>query len=238
MRDREREHGSTAEGRNGGTAAERHGSTAAERVLRRRTASLAEALDSLAGLAGPLRAVTEVVADCYRAGGRVLVAGNGGSAAETQHLTGELLGRLRSDRERDALAAVALTADTATLTAVANDYGYDEVYARQVSGLGRPGDVLVVLSTSGRSANLVRAVEVAAERGLRTVGLLGRGPAPLHVACDHAVAVPSDDVATVQECHLLLVHVLVEAVEDVLGAVRPGSRAAPARVALGAAALS
>jgi phosphoheptose isomerase len=209
-----------------------HGSTSVERVLGRRTASLGEALDALAGLAGPLRAATEVVADCYRAGGRVLVAGNGGSAAEAQHLTGELLGRLRSDRERDALAAVALTADTATITAVANDYGYDEVFARQVAGLGRPGDVLVVLSTSGRSANLVRAAEVAAERGLRTVGLLGRGPAPLHVACDHAVAVPSDDVATVQECHLLLVHVLVEAVEDVLGAV--GGGAAPARVALGA----
>jgi phosphoheptose isomerase len=208
---------------------ERERTAAVERVVRRRVSSLTQALEVLAGLTPQVRAATDVIAECYRGGGRVLVAGNGGSAAEAQHLTAELLGRLRADRERDALAAVALTADTATLTAVANDYGYDEVFARQVAGLGRPGDVLVVLSTSGRSANLVRAVEVAAERGLRTVGLLGTGPAPLHVACDHAVAVPSDDVATVQECHLLLVHVLVEAVEDALGAVRAE---APAELAL------
>jgi phosphoheptose isomerase len=206
---------------------ERDGHGAAERVLQGRVASLTAALEVLPGLIGPVRAAAEAIADCYRGGGRVLVAGNGGSAAEAQHLTGELLGRLRSDRERDSLAAFALTADTATLTAVANDYGYDEVFARQVAGLGRPGDVLVVLSASGRSANLVRAAEVAAERGLRSVGLLGRGPAPLHVAVDLAVAVPSDETATVQECHLLLVHVLVEAVEDLLGLVAAREQVAP-----------
>lgn len=177
---------------------------------------LREALGHLAALEPALRTSTEAIARSMLAGGKLLAAGNGGSAAEAQHLTSELVGRLHPARERYALPAVALHADTSTLTAVANDYGYEEVFARQVQGIGAPGDVLVVLSTSGASPNLVRAVDVARERGIATIGLLGRTRRPLHERCDHVLAAPSDNLSTVQECHLLLVHVLAEYVEHEL----------------------
>jgi phosphoheptose isomerase len=185
-------------------------------ILEDHANTLRGALDELGALDEPLRAAAESIAQSYRSGGKLLVAGNGGSAAEAQHLTGELIGRLQPSRERRPLPAVALHADTSTLTAVANDYGYQEIFARQVDGIGRTGDVLVVLSTSGASGNLVRAVEVARQCGITTVGLLGRDRRPLHEQCDHVLAVPSDNLAAVQECHLILVHVLVEHVENAL----------------------
>jgi phosphoheptose isomerase len=185
-------------------------------ILEDHANTLRDALVDLGALDEPLRAAAGSIAQSFRSGGKLLAAGNGGSAAEAQHLTGELIGRLQPARERRALPAVALHADTSTLTAVANDYGYEEIFARQVEGIGRPGDVLVVLSTSGASPNLVRAVEVAQEQGITTVGLLGRGPRPLHERCDHVLAAPSDSLAAVQECHLILVHVLVEHIEDAL----------------------
>lgn len=180
---------------------------------------LRDALDGLASQADAMEAAAQAIAASIRSGGRLLAAGNGGSAAEAQHLTAEFLGRLRPDRDREPLAAVALHADTSTLTAAANDYGYDEVFARQVRGLGRPGDVLVVLSTSGSSPNCVRAVEDARRIGIATIGLLGGTPRALHELCDHVIAVPSEHIAAVQECHLVLVHVLTERTEDLLGAV-------------------
>jgi D-sedoheptulose 7-phosphate isomerase len=199
----------------------------AQEVLTRRAERLRRALDEIEAVGRDLAAAARAVADCHRAGGRVFVAGNGGSAAEAQHLTGELLGRLSADRDRGSLAAVALTADAATLTAVANDYGYEEVFARQVSGLARPGDVVVLLSTSGRSTNLVRAAEEAAAAGAVSIGLLGCGPSPLAQVCRHVLAAPADETATIQECHLLLVHALVEAAEDLLAAPSlPGAGAA------------
>jgi len=162
-------------------------------------------------------AVTDAIATSFRSGGKVLAAGNGGSAAEAQHLTSELLGRLDPARERAGLPAVALHADTSTLTALGNDYGYEHVFARQVQALGRAGDVLVVLSTSGGSKNLVEAVDVANEHGLVTVGLLGSGAVrPLHEKCSFVLAAPTDDPQTVQECHLVFVHALVAQVEDAL----------------------
>ncbi len=163
------------------------------------------------------RAATAVAA-AFREGGKLLAAGNGGSAAEAQHLTGELIGRLVPTRERAALPAIALHADTSALTAVANDYGYDQVFARQVEALGHSGDVLLVLSTSGASRNLVAAVDVANERGLVTMGLLGPGMKPLHESCRHVLAVESPGMQIVQECHLLLLHVLAEQVEDLVAA--------------------
>ncbi|MEI8001233.1 MAG: SIS domain-containing protein [Actinomycetes bacterium] len=186
-------------------------------VFDQHVADLREALDALPALRAPLDAAARAVADSFVQGGKLLAAGNGGSAAEAQHFTAELVGRLYPHRERRALPAVALHADTSALTAVGNDYGYDQVFARQVEAIGRPGDVLVVLSTSGRSPNLVAAVDVANRSGLVTVGLLGPGGSPLHGACTHVLAVPSDSMAAVQECHLVLVHLLAEAVEDHLG---------------------
>jgi D-sedoheptulose 7-phosphate isomerase len=157
-------------------------------------------------------------------GGRLLVAGNGGSAAEAQHLAAELVGRLRA--ERIPLSAIALTPDSSTVTAISNDYGFDEVFARQVRAHGRPGDVLMVLSTSGRSPNLLAAVRAAKECGLRTWALTGPGPNPLADASDEALRCPCHDSQVVQELHLVAVHVMCEYLDRSLPVVLAG---APAR---------
>jgi D-sedoheptulose 7-phosphate isomerase len=150
-------------------------------------------------------------------GGRLLVAGNGGSAAEAQHLAAELVGRLRT--ERIPLSAIALTPDSSAVTAIGNDYGFDEIFARQVRAHGRPGDVFLALSTSGRSANLLAAVRDAKECGLRTWAMTGPGPNPLAEACDEALCCPSADSQVVQELHLVAVHVMCEYVDLTLPAV-------------------
>jgi D-sedoheptulose 7-phosphate isomerase len=158
-------------------------------------------------------------------GGRLLVAGNGGSAAEAQHLAAELVGRLRA--ERIPLSAIALTPDSSAVTAISNDYGYDEVFARQVRAHGRPGDVLLVLSTSGRSPNLIAAVRDAKECGLRTWAMTGPGPNPLADACDDALRCPSEESQVVQELHLVAVHVMCEYVDRTLPAVLGGRPPVP-----------
>jgi len=159
-------------------------------------------------------------------GGRLLAAGNGGSAAEAQHLTAELVGKLRDDRP--ALSAIALTAETSSLTAVSNDFGYDEVFARQVRAHGRPDDTLLLLSTSGRSANLLAAAEAAASIGMRVLGLTGPAPNPLAALCSDVLAVPSPDAQVVQELHLVSVHVLCEYVDLALPSLpAPAWRAVP-----------
>jgi phosphoheptose isomerase len=185
-------------------------------VLDDHLAKLRRALDGLRDIEAPLEAAAGSIARSLGTGGKLLAAGNGGSAAEAQHLTGEFLGRLDPARERQALPAVALHADTSTLTAVGNDYGFDSVFSRQVEALGCANDVLVVLSTSGASTNLVRAVEAASDRGMISVGLLGPGSRPLHERCTHVLAVRTDSPQAIQECHLVLVHALVELVEDLL----------------------
>jgi D-sedoheptulose 7-phosphate isomerase len=143
------------------------------------------------------------IAARLRRGGVVLVAGNGGSAAQAQHFAAELLGRLSSRRDRGPLAARALAADVATMTALANDYGYAEVFSRQLRATGRKHDVLVLFSTSGLSANLLAAAQVARELGLYTVALLGSGDSPL-TACEACFRTEADDPGTVQEFHLLV----------------------------------
>ena len=185
-------------------------------VLQRHADNLRAAFDRFAELEQPLADAAAAIATSLGAGGKVLAAGNGGSAAEAQHLTSEMIGRLHPDRERAALAAVALHADTSTMTAVGNDYGYEQVFARQVQGIGRPEDVLVLLSTSGSSRNLVLAAEAARTIGMTTVGLVGPVPRDLHRLCDHVLGMPSDCMQAVQVCHLVVVHSLVEQVEDLL----------------------
>jgi D-sedoheptulose 7-phosphate isomerase len=153
-------------------------------------------------------------------GGRLLVAGNGGSAAEAQHLAAELVGKLREDRRP--LSAIALTPDSSAVTAIANDYGYDHVFARQVHAHGRPGDILLLLSTSGRSANLINAARAGAEAGVRTWAFTGPGPNPLADVCDEALCCPAPDSQVVQELHLISVHVLCEYVDRAIAAATPG----------------
>jgi D-sedoheptulose 7-phosphate isomerase len=154
------------------------------------------------------------LAEVLAGGGRLLACGNGGSAAEAQHLTAELVGRFRD--ERIPLSAISLHADTSALTAIANDYGEDEMFARGVRAHGRPGDVLVALSTSGTSRNVLAAVKAAHDVGMTTWALCGRPPNPLAGTCHDAICVDAASTATVQEVHLLLVHSLCMAVDSVL----------------------
>ena len=149
-------------------------------------------------------------------GGRLLAAGNGGSASQAQHLTAELVGRYRD--ERPPLSAIALCVEGPAVTAIANDYGIEHLFARQVRGHGRPGDVLVAISTSGTSANVLAAVDAAQECGLTTWALTGRSGNPLARRCDDALCVDAPHTATVQEVHLVAIHVLCSAVDEALGA--------------------
>ncbi|MEU4574333.1 SIS domain-containing protein [Nonomuraea sp. ATR24] len=175
---------------------------------------LRTALARVDGHAVTVRAWGGKLAGVLSAGGRLLACGNGGSAAEAQHLTAELVGRFKDDRQP--YAAIPLHADTSSMTAIVNDYGADEVYARQVRAHGRPGDVLVCLSTSGGSTNVINAALAAQEAGILAWALTGPAPNPLADVCDETVAVPFDDTATVQEVHLAMIHMLCDAVEEAL----------------------
>jgi D-sedoheptulose 7-phosphate isomerase len=185
--------------------------------------ALADAVDSLgevtravAAEAGPaLERVANGCAAALAGGHKLMLAGNGGSAAQCQHIATELTCRFTGDRI--AYAAIALTTDTSFLTACANDYSFDDVFARQVEALGRPGDALLLLSTSGKSENVVRAARVARERGIATFAFTGRGGGALSESCDVAIAIPSDDSARIQEAHLLLGHLLCGAIEARIG---------------------
>jgi D-sedoheptulose 7-phosphate isomerase len=157
------------------------------------------------------------------AGGRLLAAGNGGSAAQAQHLTAELVGRYR--QERPAYSAIALHAETSSVTAIGNDYGFEHVYARQVSAHGRPGDILVLLSTSGRSANLIAAAVTGRAAGLRVWAMTGRRPNLLAEAADETLCIDADSTATVQEAHLVAVHLLCECFDAVAATPAAGSAA-------------
>ena len=183
-------------------------------------AALIEALPRLEDHVDRLDAWGRHLADVLLAGGRLLSAGNGGSAAQVQHLTAELVGRYRDDRVP--LSAIALHADTSSLTAITNDYGAEEAFARQVRAHGRPGDVLVALSTSGRSPNVLAAVEAAREVGVTSWALTGPGPNPLANLADDGVCVAAPTTATIQEAHLVVVHLLCAAVDVALGAGRAG----------------
>ena len=180
-------------------------------------------LQDTAALAPDIARFAAQVAACLDRGGRVFWMGNGGSAADCQHLAAELVGRF--ERERPGLASIALTTDSSILTSVANDYGFESVFARQVEALCRDGDVLVGLSTSGNSANVLRAMERAAGRGVFRVGLTGAGGGRLAEACELCLMVPSKITARIQEAHIVIGHILCDLVErQVAGAVAPESR--------------
>lgn len=148
-----------------------------------------------------------------QAGGKLIAFGNGGSAADAQHFAAELVGRYRADRQ--AIAAVALTTDTSALTAIANDYGFHEVFARQLAAIGQPQDVVVAFSTSGNSPNVLRALECARELRVPRIGFTGRGGGKMRGLVDICLCVPSDSVARIQEAHILLVHILAGMIENV-----------------------
>jgi phosphoheptose isomerase len=171
---------------------------------------LAQALPALRAASPTLARWGTDLAERLLGGARLLAAGNGGSAAEAQHLTAEVVGRF--DRERRPLSAIALHADTSAVTAIGNDYGYKQVYARQVRAHARPGDVLMLFSTSGRSPNLLAAAGAAAESRATSWAVTGAGPNPLADTCDESVCLPGD-TATIQETHLAALHMLCRALE-------------------------
>ena len=158
-----------------------------------------------------LEAAAQAVVASLRADGKVLFAGNGGSAADAQHMAGEFVSRFLFDRP--GLAAVALTTDTSILTAIGNDYGYEKLFERQVQALGRKGDVLVAYSTSGKSPNILRALEAGRAKGLVTIGFTGNRGGPMLELCDHVLATPSPDTPKIQEGHLVMGHILCGLVE-------------------------
>jgi phosphoheptose isomerase len=188
-----------------------HAPAGASRWLTEHTADLSAGLEGLLAAGDRIEAWGCELADRLLTGSRLLVAGNGGSAAEAQHLTAELVGRFEG--ERTPLSAIALHAETSSLTAIVNDYGGEQMFARQVAAHGRPGDVLLTLSTSGTSPNVLVAVRRARELGLTTWALTGRGPNPLAEACDDALSVPATSTSAVQEVHLVAVHALCAAID-------------------------
>lgn len=178
-------------------------------------------------LADKAAQAAQAIHGALRRGGKILLFGNGGSAADAQHIAAEFVGRFA--RERDPMPAIALTTNTSILTAVSNDYGFEQVFARQVLAAGGPGDVVLAISTSGRSPNVLRGVEVAQERGMTTIGLTGGDGGRLAQLVDIALVVPCTNVARIQECHITLGHILCEVSETLLLAdktvgERPGRR--------------
>ncbi len=159
---------------------------------------------------------TAAIVESLRTGGKILLCGNGGSAGDAQHLATEFVSTLKVERRRDAIPAIALTTDTSLLTAVANDYGFDGVFARQVEALGRPGDVLIGISTSGNSENVVRAFQRAKTAGLRTIALTGEAGGILAALADIEINVPSSETSHIQEAHIAVGQLIAFLVEDEL----------------------
>lgn len=188
--------------------------TDAENLIQRR---LDEHLDAINALIADRETVAEIalmIADALESGGKILIFGNGGSAADAQHFAGELVGRYYLDRR--ALPAIALSTNTSNLTAIANDFGYDSVFARQVEALGTSGDVAIGITTSGNSPNVNSALELANKNGLKTIGMTGRGGGAVGVTADVCLAIDTDDTPRCQEAHITAIHIICEWVEKEL----------------------
>lgn len=152
-----------------------------------------------------------VMVEALKNGNKLLIAGNGGSAADAQHFAAELVGRFLM--ERPALPAISLCVDPSGITCIGNDYGFDDVFARQTEGLGNAGDILVLISTSGNSANCIKAIDVAKKKGLKTIGFLGRDGGKMKDLCDMSIVIPSNVTARIQEWHTTTIHLLCEEIE-------------------------
>lgn len=164
---------------------------------------------------GPISEAAMKIAQTLSNDGALFWCGNGGSAADCQHLAAELVGRFKKDRK--ALRSIALTTDSSVLTCVANDYSYEDIFSRQLEAISRDGDMLVVISTSGNSENVLRALRVAKELGVKTIALLGKDGGQARALADHVIVIPSDSTARIQEAHILIGHILCDLIEQELG---------------------
>lgn len=183
-----------------------------QRILQHFQESAQLKLQAAEQLAEPISQAVEIMFTALSNGNKILACGNGGSAADCQHFAAELVGRF--ERERLPLPALALTTDTSILTAVGNDYGFRDVYAKQVQAFGQSGDVLLALSTSGRSPNILAALRTARERGLLTIGFTGAKGEALGALCDHLLVSPSDDTPVIQQIHLTVAHGICDEIEQ------------------------
>lgn len=165
-------------------------------------------------LLSSIQNAADMIADCYKAGNKVLLCGNGGSASDSQHIEGELVGRFKLNRK--ALPAIALTSNPTTVTAISNDFGFDDVFDRQMEAYGKSGDILIAISTSGKSANVINAIKRASLLGIKTVALLGNGGGSCSEFADISIMVPSEDTPRIQEAHILIGHILCDIVERIL----------------------
>ena len=170
------------------------------------------AIKATFALEADIKKACETAVATLKAGGKILLCGNGGSAADAQHIAAELTGRYKT--ERGALAGIALTTDTSALTAIGNDYGYEFVFSRQLEALGREGDLLIAISTSGNSGNVVKALELARKIGLKTIGLSGRTGGVMNELCELNLVVPSNDTPRIQEMHIMIGHIICQAIDD------------------------
>ena len=170
------------------------------------------AIKATFALEADIKKACETAVATLKAGGKILLCGNGGSAADAQHIAAELTGRYKT--ERSALAGIALTTDTSALTAIGNDYGYEFVFSRQLEALGREGDLLIAISTSGNSGNVVKALELARKIGIKTIGLSGRTGGAMNELCELNLVVPSNDTPRIQEMHIMIGHIICQAIDD------------------------
>lgn len=184
-------------------------------IIKGELTSIAQSMEQLKEKSGDIEKAMSACIESLKGGGKIIFCGNGGSAAQAQHLAAELVGRYKL--ERRAMAALSLTVDTSNITAIGNDYGYDDIFRRQLEGLGRKDDVLIGLSTSGNSKNVVLAFELAREMGIATVALTGEGGGSMKELSDVCIAVPSKETNHIQEMHLAIGHILCGLVEKALG---------------------
>ena len=194
-----------------------HPTLIAQRIAQQFNESAQTKLMALPAMAAPIEAAIRLMANSLRAEGKVMACGNGGSAADSQHFAAELLNRF--ERERAPMAAMALTTDTSTLTSIANDYRYEDVFAKQMRALGRRGDVLLAISTSGNSANVMEAIQAAHEKGMHVVALTGRGGGKMTALLtqdDIHLCVPAERTARIQEVHLLTLHCLCDGIDTLI----------------------
>ncbi len=186
-----------------------------KKTIQRNLAEHQEVLAQLHMLEGSIQQTAVLMVDALKNGKTIFWCGNGGSASDAQHLAGELIGRFKEDRKP--LKSISLNADSAVMTCIVNDYGYEHIFSRQVEALGEEGDILVGISTSGQSANVNHALNTAKNKKMHTIGLLGKGGGQASEIVDHAIIIPSQSTARIQEMHITIGHILCELIEEGLG---------------------